>query len=135
MANYKVKAADMKIIADIKCLTQDELTAVKNYIALGYKLEEKKKSSAKVYTKDEMEELLSVNEELKADFLEAYSIKKKDLENKKDFIKSLEEKYQIRTTTKKDNTAYTGYYLACQIFNKWLKEKKAEEKKAKEMTK
>lgn len=46
MANYKVIGKSKKIIADIAALTEAELSAVKNYMALGYELEEKKEKKA-----------------------------------------------------------------------------------------
>lgn len=46
MANYNVISKSKKIVANIAALTETELAAVRNYMALGYTLEEKKEKKA-----------------------------------------------------------------------------------------
>ena len=118
MANYKIE--EKKIIADIGKLTSDELKAVQNYVALGYTLVEKPKAKAK--TKAEILKDLENFAEYKQDFETAYSLKAKEEEKNIDIIKSLKTKYGIKT---KSNT---GFHIACQIYAKWKKDNKENEK-------
>ena len=123
--NYKVK--DGKIYADILKLTEQEKAEVKTYRELGFELVEWKRTSTK--SKKEMIADLDVKgyEEWKEAFETAYKIKAKDIENNKEFIDELKEKYGIRTETKAGEPV-TGFHLACQIYSKW--KKKENKKKA-----
>lgn len=118
MANYKIE--EKKIIADIVKLTSDELKAVQNYVALGYTLVEKEKPKGK--SKAEMLEDLKDFADYKKDFETAYSLKAKEQDKNIETIKSLKEKYGIKT---KSNT---GFHIACQIYAKWKKAQKTEDK-------
>ena len=119
MANYKVSGD--KILADVSKLTEEELNAIKNYMALGYELVDKK--FKKGITKEEMLKELASDEDAKKDFETAYSIKKDEIKNKADIIKAFEVKYGIKTKTKADEDI-VGYHLACQIYTKWSKKNK-----------
>lgn len=132
MANYKIKGNT--ILADIDKLTEEELTTLKKYRALGYEIENK--VFKKGISKEEMLEELEADKEVKADFETAYSIKasaiKKNDKAVIDTIKSFKDKYGINIVVKKgknEGNYIVGYHLACQIYNKW---KKAQDKKDKE---
>ena len=71
-ANYTVEGN--KVIANIAELTEKELTAVKNYMALGYTLEEKKVAK-KTKSIDEMREELKDDKETLEKFNAAYATK------------------------------------------------------------
>lgn len=130
MANYK--AEGKKIFADIGKLSEAELKAVKNYIALGYELVEQK--FTKVITKEKMLEELKADEEAKSDFEKAYGIKKDEIKENAELITKLEKKYGIKTKTKAGDDI-VGYHLACQVFSKWKKKKREEAKKKEEEAK
>lgn len=131
MANYKIKGNT--ILADIDKLTEEELTTLKKYRALGYEIENK--VFKKGVSKDEMLKELEADEEVKKDFETAYSIKASAIKNNDkaviDTIKGFEEKYGINIIVQKGENKgkyIVGYHLACQIYTKW---KKAQEKKDK----
>lgn len=119
--NYKVKGN--KIICNIVNLTDEELEIVKKYRALGYEIQEKKGNSP---TKATMLENLKDTKYFD-DFNKAYSLKQKDIKDKKaDTIKYIEElatKYDINVKTKKGEYM-SGYHLACKIHGVWKKDNK-----------
>ena len=123
MANYKVNGN--KVFADVSKLTEEELNAVKNYMALGYELVNKE--FKKGITKAEMLAELASDEDAKKDFETAYSIKKDEIKDKADTIKAFEVKYGIKTKTKAGEDI-VGYHLACQIYTKWSKKNKKDKK-------
>ena len=51
MANYEVNNAKKVVYAKVECLTEKQIKAVRNYLALGYKLEDKPKGE-KDFSKD-----------------------------------------------------------------------------------
>ena len=100
--NYSVSNKNMTITADVATLGEKDLAAVKNYVALGYKLINKK--VAKSLTIDEMRAKLAADEETLKKFNEAYA-KKSEGKGKKAFKE-------------------TGFAEACKIYNAWKKENK-----------
>ena len=96
--NYSVSNKNMTITAEVATLGEKDLAAVKNYVALGYKLINKK--VAKSLTIDEMRAKLAADEETLKKFNEAYAKKTK---GKKEFKE-------------------TGFAEACKIYNAWKKE-------------
>lgn len=96
--NYKIEGKT--IVAKIEKLTEDELQAVKNYIALGYELKEVEKKQG--ITVQEMREELNKDAKALEEFNKLYKIK-----------------------ADKEKGIQAGYFQACKFFNKWKKEQKA----------
>lgn len=96
--NYKIDGKC--VIAKIAELTEEELSAVKNYIALGFELKEpEKKPGIKVS---------EMREELKADA---------------EALKKFNELYKIKAD--KEKGIKPGFYQACIFFNAWKKKNKS----------
>lgn len=98
--NYSVSNKNKTITAKVAELSAEELTVVKNYIALGYELIDKK--VAKSLSIDEMRAALSVDAETLEKFNAAYAKK----------------------TTGKVAFKETGFAEACKIYNEWKKANK-----------
>lgn len=99
-ANYTVEGN--KVIANIAELTEKELTAVKNYMALGYTLEEKKVAK-KTKSIDEMRE---------------------ELKNDKETLDKFDAAYATKAPKGNKDFKETGFGKACMIYNAWVKENK-----------
>ena len=98
--NYSVSSSKMTITADVATLNEQELSAVKNYMALGYKLVNKKLS--KSLSIDEMRAELAADADTLKAFNAAYGEK----------------------TKKGAGFKETGFGKACKIYNEWKKNNK-----------
>ena len=98
--NYSVSNYKMTVTAEVATLSEEDLKAVKNYVALGYKLVNKK--LPKSVSVDEMRAALAADKDTLAKFEAAYAKKTKgNVEFKK-----------------------TGFAEACKIYNEWKKANK-----------
>ena len=98
--NYSVSNKNMTITAEVATLSEKDLAVVKNYVALGYKLINKKVTKSPSI--DEMRAELSVDAETLKKFNAAYAKKTKGKVAFKE----------------------TGFSEACKIYNEWKKANK-----------
>lgn len=98
--NYSVSNKNMTITAEVATLTEKDLAVVKNYVALGYKLINKKVTKSPSI--DDMRAALSVDAETLKKFNAAYAKKTKGKVSFKE----------------------TGFSEACKIYNEWKKANK-----------
>lgn len=103
--SYSVSSKKLTITADVASLKKEDLEVVKNYIALGYKLVNKKIKSSKSI--EEMRKELEADKEA----LEAFN-------------KAYEEKTKKAKKGEKIPFKETGFGKACKIYNEWKKNNK-----------
>ena len=101
---FEVDKENKTIVANVEKLTDKELQAVKNYVAIGYTLEDRtvKAKSKGIYTKENIEKFLKDNKDIKFD-IEAYSNELNDKGKKKGFI------YAQRVFRKEYQDAFLAY--------------------------
>ena len=88
MANYKVDNEKQVVYAKVECLTAKQLKAVRNYLALGYKLRDKPKGE-KDFSKDSVIAYLNEHgtQEQIAEFNKKMKAQAKDRETGKPIYK------------------------------------------------
>lgn len=102
-ANYKIKGTE--IIAEIAKLTPEEIQEIKNYMAFGYTLVDKKTTKKKTKSK--------TIAEMRAELKEAPEI-----------LKKFNEAYETKAPKGNKDFKQTGFGKACDIYNDWVKNKK-----------
>lgn len=95
-SNYTVKAEKKVILADVSKLTEEEIKVVKNYVALGYELKEKKKNPKSKTVAEMRADLKEIGEAELNEFNRIYKLKAED-------------------------DTYSGFHQACGYYNKTMK--------------